>query len=831
MSTPRLSNAVTLDLFEGETLRLDDEGMSDPPSSVDAAPQSQAPLPEAGDRYELLGVIGRGGMGEVQRVRDRVLGRVLVRKVIHAELAGEVPLERFLAEARVTAALEHPGIVPVHDLVRTADGRPAFTMKEVEGRTLSALITERGPRPTGEPPPQDLIAIVLKVAEAVAYAHSRSVVHRDIKPDNIMVGRFGEVLLLDWGLGRWRERDRARFVGAAVEGRLTQVGAVMGTPAYMPPEQAAGDIDLIGPPSDVYGLGAVLFHVLLGRAPWSGFATLRVLGALRCGEVPRIEDPQLPVALVELVHKAMAAEPSERFADGAAFAAALQAWLSGAQRRQIALGEVAAAARLREEAEGLRSRARAQQAVAEAARAALPAHAPDADRRPVWAQEEAAQDLAEAVVRLEVEIFSHLQRALTHEPDLPEAHAGLADLHQARHAEALVRQDRIEAARHLTLLRQHDRGAHRAWIEGLGRLTVFTEPPAAEVELERLGLVDRRLEGVERRALGPGPVVDLRLPAGSWRLRLRAPGRTEVCLPVELTRGGDWTQTINNPVWLPPLGALGPDDVYVPAGPAWVGGGEARYAIPRQRVWIDGFVIRRHPVTNAEYIAFLDDLVAQGREAEALAWEPRLRVQKDAEARPQYGRDEQGRYRLIPDAEGDLWQPDWPVVMVTWEAARGYAAWEAARSGRPWRLPAELEREKAGRGVDGQPYPWGAHLEHTWAALQTARPGRPKPWAVGTPPQDRSVYGVAGLAGNVREWCLDRFAVRGEGLIVEGRAVLPDLDDVGGPEVWRAQRGGTWSGATLDCRQTYRRSAPTSYAGPLIGFRLCRSLGPPTPLR
>jgi len=93
------------------------------------------------------------------------------------------------------------------------------------------------------------------------------------------------------------------------------------------------------------------------------------------------------------------------------------------------------------------------------------------------------------------------------------------------------------------------------------------------------------------------------------------------------------------------------------------------------------------------------------------------------------------------------------------------------------------------------------------------------------------VYGVAGLAGNVRDWCLDRFAVRGEGLIVDGRVVLPDLNDVGGPEVWRSMRGGAWSGSSLDCQQSYRLAAPQPYAGPLIGFRLCRSLGPPTPLR
>lgn len=266
-----------------------------------------------------------------------------------------------------------------------------------------------------------------------------------------------------------------------------------------------------------------------------------------------------------------------------------------------------------------------------------------------------------------------------------------------------------------------------------------------------------------------------------------------------------------------PEGALGPDDRYVPAGYCQIGG-EGRNALPRARVWVDGFVMRRFPVTTGEYITFLDDLVASGREDEALAHQPRLTPSGGSGAVPIFGRDADGRFVLVADPEGDLWGPRWPVLHVDWRDARAFAAWEAARSGQPWRLPWELEREKAGRGADGRGWPWGDFMESTWTANQQARPGRATPRPVDEPAEDESVYGIRGLSGNARDWCLD---LRDRAIeLVDGRfkpgAVVDDA------EAWRITRGGAWSAGAAYGELSQRLGAPATFRNVLIGFRLAR---------
>ncbi len=177
-----------------------------------------APMPTAGpDRYDDLGPIGVGGMGEVRRVRDRELNRVLAMKVIQAPLMLKPgALARFLEEAQATAQLQHPAIVPVHDMGQLADGRVYFTMKEVRGHTFTQTIREAhaAPEQTRAVQLHRLVGMLHRASQAVAYAHERGVVHRDVKPDNIMVGSYGEVLVMDWGLAKIRGRPyRAIEVG------------------------------------------------------------------------------------------------------------------------------------------------------------------------------------------------------------------------------------------------------------------------------------------------------------------------------------------------------------------------------------------------------------------------------------------------------------------------------------------------------------------------------------------------------------------------------------------------------------------------------------------
>ncbi|HEX7695758.1 MAG TPA: serine/threonine-protein kinase [Candidatus Acidoferrum sp.] len=232
----------------------------------------------AGTRYRLLGRVARGGMGVVYAAEDGKLQRRVALKVLDVPGTDGDLANRLIREARVLAALEHPGIVPVHDVGTLADGRVFYTMKFVEGNRLDKYIESVASFP-------DRLRIFLRICDAVAFAHARGVLHRDLKPANIMVGPFGEVLVMDWGLAKIlraevssgaREADPQATVFEKPEptniaGDATEIsvatghGTVMGTPGYMSPEQARGDVEHLDARSDIYGLGALLRFLLTGQ--------------------------------------------------------------------------------------------------------------------------------------------------------------------------------------------------------------------------------------------------------------------------------------------------------------------------------------------------------------------------------------------------------------------------------------------------------------------------------------------------------------------------------------------------------------------------------------
>jgi len=230
-------------------------------------------------KYRLLGEIGRGGMGTVYLVQDEVLNRQVALKVLNIPELSEEAASRLLREARILAQLEHPEIVPMHDAGRLPDGRVFYVMKRVRGRRLDEYRQEATSR-------ADLLRIFEKLCEAVAFGHANGVIHRDLKPENIMVGSFGEVLVMDWGVAKvLAEQDSPGPVAVsepAAPPAATAPGTVLGTPAYMAPEQARGEVERVREPSDVYALGAILHFLLTGRAPAEPGATspVRALGAV-----------------------------------------------------------------------------------------------------------------------------------------------------------------------------------------------------------------------------------------------------------------------------------------------------------------------------------------------------------------------------------------------------------------------------------------------------------------------------------------------------------------------------------------------------------------------
>ncbi len=268
-------------------------------------------LPDA--RYSLLEELGRGGMGAVHRGMDELLGRAVAIKVAHALVGagGAALAERLRAEARVLARLEHPGIIPVHDAGVLGDGRVFYVMKLVQGRTLTAALDRI-------PDLDRRLGILERVAEATAFAHGQGVVHRDLKPDNIMVGDVGEVLVTDWGVARvLGEAEAATGVTPGVGLGGTAPGTVMGTPGFMAPEQAsAGPVDAR---ADVYSLGAVLVFLATGTMPGEGTPAERVLAEARA--VPR--------RLRAIADRCLARAPARRYANAAELVEDLRGFRSG----------------------------------------------------------------------------------------------------------------------------------------------------------------------------------------------------------------------------------------------------------------------------------------------------------------------------------------------------------------------------------------------------------------------------------------------------------------------------------------------------------------------
>jgi serine/threonine-protein kinase len=213
-------------------------------------------------RYSILKEIGQGGMGRVYLALDAELNREVALKVLATpDPSGELAA-RMLAEAKIIARLEHPGIVPLHDAGTLPDGRVFYVMKFVRGERLDAFAheTELIPR----------LRVFQKICDAVAFAHSEGVIHRDLKPENIMVGKFGEVLVMDWGLAKLLASPESPDSSEILPGRTrrsTDHGAVMGTPGYMSPEQRRGEIEKIGEQSDIYSLGAILHFLISGKGP------------------------------------------------------------------------------------------------------------------------------------------------------------------------------------------------------------------------------------------------------------------------------------------------------------------------------------------------------------------------------------------------------------------------------------------------------------------------------------------------------------------------------------------------------------------------------------
>jgi len=296
-----------------------------------------APVTLPGGRFEDEGPIGYGGRSVIHMIFDKTLLRHSAMKVLSQGLKPyPADRQRFVEEAQIAAQLDHPNIAPVHELSVTERGDLYFTMKLVEGHTLASLLEGNENEPRRFDTVAPYLEIMVKVCDAVAFAHSRGVIHRDLKPGNIMVGSFGQVYVMDWGMARLLDGRSDVSVGRDLKHQsLDEDGEVVGTPAYMSPEQAYGLHDETDERSDVFALGAILYHVITGQGPYQSVSADddEMIHAARSCVIRPAERvataAQLPRGLTRIAMKAMAAEPAARYASATALKDDLVAQLRG----------------------------------------------------------------------------------------------------------------------------------------------------------------------------------------------------------------------------------------------------------------------------------------------------------------------------------------------------------------------------------------------------------------------------------------------------------------------------------------------------------------------
>ena len=784
-----------------------------------------ADLPERLGRYIPLAELGRGGMGRVIDAWDPDLRRHVAIKLITSDRALDGRrLARFVAEAQISAQLEHPNIVPVHDVGLAPDGRVWFAMRKVGGRSLHEILhlARCGDEATcARWTRRALVSALLQVCEALGYAHDRGVLHRDVKPANIMFGRFGEVLLLDWGVARLttRESDSRDPESAPptasgddvdhLQLAQTADGATVGTVGYSSPEQARGAVSELDARSDLFSLGAVLYEAMTLRPAYPGSSVEEIAFATMAGppEDPRERVPELRISdeLAEICMRALATERGARYSSAGALAAALRSFLDGRRRRQEAARETEAAKRAwirhRELDQELK---RLEATELELEQRYRPWTARD-DKRPLLELQDRLPEARIERTRAFSELIGACERALSREPDSVETRALLADAFVDRLTDAEARGDREDAQWFEARARQLDDGRHDVYLRGDGTLSLITAPAGAEVvarRVERTGLV----WGLgQPRSLGVTPLLRVPLPMGSWQLEVRARGLLDTVYPVVLGRARHWDSGAT-PIPLFGEQEIGDGWAYVPAGPFIAGGfeGEQRQQ-PRAEREIEGFLFRRDLVTTGEYGLFLTELHKRSPEE---AWDRSPRDNSDAKTGGVrfWGRPGPDGVYAPPerDRDGDRWDPQWPAMGISWDDAMAYAAWVGERDGVPTTLPTEAQWEKAARGVDGRTFPWGDRFDATLCQVRYSSEHRPLPVPIASYPHDVSVYGMRDAAGTMREWCGDL--------------------TYGGDDRLRPVRGASWSSFSSYAHLSHRAGTEKWSCFQSIGFRLARGL-------
>lgn len=784
--------------------RLSRHSFLEDPKEADAEAEG---ITNTRGRYIESGELGRGAMGVVHLARDQDLDRrVALKTLLPSEADRPGARARLLREARLGGSLEHPNIIPVYELGRSEEGSPFFTMRRMEGRSLAQVLAAQRDGDTEtlrEFGRVRLMNIFIQICMAVEFAHSRGVVHRDIKPGNIMLGDFGEVQLLDWGIARRVDEQEP------IEQRVL---SLTGTPGYMAPEQILMKQDVALQLSDVYALGAVLYEILTLRRPLED-PDPEELMVRCCSEDPlppseRTPERSIPVELDEICLVALARNPDERTQSARQLALNIEGFMEGVRERARLLAEseekILEGLSLTARYEALRQELTFARKEAREIRADIRPWSEVDHKRSMWELEDQAGGLQEEVIDAFGEAVKAFSASLDRIPDHKEAMRGLSHLWWSRFIDEEREGDQLAARQSRAMVELHDDGSFAERLRGDGRLTLLTDPTGAEVWLHTYAETDRIMVPGEGVLLGTTPLRGVPVPMGSHLIILKHPDFPDVRYPINLRR----LQHHEGYVRFYAEEDIGSDFVYIPGGPFLARGGTTEYGDLEdlREVVLPDYAIGRNPITFREYLEFVHALDEKDPEL-ATARSPRTQLDG-----PLCHRDKNGRYRPTYDIlmEGKLREiyPDpevtWdlPIIAISWDDAQAWCQWESERRGYEVRLPTETEWEKAARGVDGRNFPWGNSYDATFANWRGSRAMYPQLEPSGTYKTDLSPFGVQDMCGGASNWC--------DGWFKRDQALRPF-------------RGNNWS--TSNARGLAERQGLFArICTSSLGFRLARTL-------
>lgn len=776
------------DIEESRTLTFVDWAERDDAETDSAKRDSSTPgagprvvLGSSEDRYHMERFVGAGGMGEVYRGRDQLLSRQVAIKFLHSEQAtSRHACEQFWNEAVTSSGLGHPAIPPIHDVGLDRDGRPFYVMQLIEGESLREILARKGDQ--GWRLPRRLSAF-LQVCGAVQFAHDRNLLHLDIKPDNVMVGDYGDVYLVDWGL--------AESVKAA------EAGVKRGTPAYMSPEQTTGA--RASTASDIFSLGALLYELAVGNRAFRSAQSETLLERVRSAQFEKGPNwTQTPEELREIIGDALHLNPTDRVPTARSLAERVQAFIDGRNEEQRKQRE--ARQRFKEAAavmEELELNEREHRSLFEK----IAQH-----NHPTWAaadQKSELWHLEYEIERREIErdaLSEKAYRLLTHvleyDPNHEDARRQCGELLWPRFEAAEASDDRFQRQFLKSQLSELGLPEIDRRIRGDGTLFITTSPPAERFLLSPVVEENYRLVATDPKEIETPHGESIAM--GSYVATLLRAGYEDLTVPIHIGRLEDVVLDLT----FRTRSAVGPGFLTIPAGSFLMGGDtQTLKSVSRQVVHVDEFAIARFPVTFEEYREFLQS-VADDRPEDLPALVPTFNV--DGEPAWSCQPDPSGGDHPIQvtygrfEDEGAAYR-EWPVFCVNYSQALSYCRWRSERDQRQYDLPRDEEWEKAARGTDGRRFPWGPRYDASFCKNSGSTENIAQPEPIGSYPTDVSPYGVRDLAGGIREWCSSWMNEKDGGRLV---------------------RGGSWNFGSIAAHCAYRLGCHENEAYPFIGFRL-----------